>query len=273
MRIRKHCSNKNKNMKKQIDNSLLKFSSGKENAKLQQIGGVLYSFSLISGISCPFAKDCLTKAVLKDDGKYELKQGKDNQHNCFSASQEVLYPSVRKQREHNFNLLKGLRKANLMADLIEKSLPKNATIIRIHVGGDFFSKEYMKAWFLVAEKFPNIIFYAYTKSIGYWVSMLNEVPNNMKLNASLGGSQDNLIYENNLKKVFVVYTEQEAIDKNLEIDHDDTHAFMKNKDFALLIHGMQKKGTKANEARTKLQRENKGQYDRTKIKEQMKLAA
>ena len=257
-------------MTKKVDLSLFKFSPGKYNAKLQQVGGILYSLSLPSGYSCPMALLCLAKAVLQPDGRYKKEVGKHATFTCFSASQEVTYPSVRKQREHNFNLLRVLRKAEPMAALIVQSMPKDATIIRLHVGGDFFSKEYMKAWFLTAEQFPNVTFYAYTKSIGYWVDLKNEVPANFKMNASIGGSQDNLIYEHNFKKVFVVGSEEEAKEKGLEIDHDDTHAFLKDKDFALLIHGNQKKGTKAAADRLKLQKEDKGQYSRKKIKEEMK---
>ena len=47
----------------------------------------------------------------------------------------------------------------------------------------------------------------------------------------------------NLKEAIVVYSEQEAYDLGLEIDHDDTHAIKNDgKSFALLIHGTQPKG-------------------------------
>ncbi len=259
-------------MKKQtVDQTLLKFSPGKFNAKLQQIDGVLYSFSLPSGWSCPFAKDCLSKAVLNEEtGKYTVQDGKNTEFRCFSASQEIVYPSVRLQRQHNFDLLRKLKKATEMAELIQKSLPKDATHVRVHVGGDFYTKEYMKAWLLIAEQNPNVLFYAYTKSLGYWVALKNEIPVNFKLNASKGGSQDKLIAEYNLKFVEVVYSEQEAKEKGLSIDHDDTHAFKQDNSFALLIHGVQPKGSKAAAAQNELKKADKGQYSRTKIKQQMK---
>ena len=46
---------------------------------------------------------------------------------------------------------------------------------------------------------------------------------------------------------YVVYTEQEAADLGLEIDHDDSHCFG-YKPFALLVHGVQRKGSKAQAA-------------------------
>jgi hypothetical protein len=46
---------------------------------------------------------------------------------------------------------------------------------------------------------------------------------------------------------YVVYTEQEAADRGLEIDHDDSHCFG-DKPFALLVHGSQPAGSDASAA-------------------------
>ena len=56
------------------------------------------------------------------------------------------------------------------------------------------------------------------------------------------------------KEALVVYSEQEAIDKGLEIDHDDTHAAFGKKNFALLLHGVQPKGSAAGEALKQIKR-------------------
>lgn len=226
----------------------LKFSKGSGNAKLAVLGGKVYTFSLPSGWTCPGAKDCLSKAVA-NQGRWHIQDGKDTKFRCFSASQEVVYPAVREQRQHNFDLLKPYKGSPMdMAILIENSLPQDATIIRIHVAGDFFNPDYMAAWIIVANLYPEKIFYAYTKALNYWEQFLDEIPPNLKLNASKGGKHDDLIQKHNLKYAEVVYTEQEAKDKNLEIDHDDSHAFLKDQSFALLIHGVQPKGTLASEA-------------------------
>lgn len=239
------------------EEELLKFSPGKGNAKLKSLGGKVYTFSLPSGWACPFAHDCLSKAVEKD-GKITIQDGKHTKFRCFSASQEVIYKAVREQRWYNFDTLRKHKSSSGMADLIKKSLPKDATIIRIHVGGDFFSKEYMKAWIEVALDNPNIIFYAYTKSLKYWVELLEKPIKNFKLNASEGGKNDDLISKHNLKSAKVVFSEEEAAKLNLDIDHDDTHAFMQDKSFALLLHGVQPKGSDAAAALKKLA--GKGSY-------------
>ena len=86
------------------------------------------------------------------------------------------------------------------------------------------------------------------------------IPSNFKLNASKGGKFDSLIDKHKLKYAEVVFSEQEAIDKNLDIDHDDTHAFLQDKPFALLLHGVQPKGSKASDALKALN--GKGSYSK-----------
>jgi hypothetical protein len=46
---------------------------------------------------------------------------------------------------------------------------------------------------------------------------------------------------------YVVYTEQQATELGLEIDHDDSHC-LGDKPFALLVHGSQRAGTEASKA-------------------------
>jgi hypothetical protein len=46
---------------------------------------------------------------------------------------------------------------------------------------------------------------------------------------------------------YVVYTEEEAATRGLDIDHDDSHC-LGDKPFALLVHGSQRAGTEASKA-------------------------
>lgn len=227
---------------------MLKFSAG--NAKLKNI----ISFSLASGWSCPFANECYSKA---DPENGKITDGPNTQFRCFSASQESLYPAVRKQRFDNFNELKNIKTVEEMVQKLQQALPKikksgEGKIVRLHVAGDFFNQKYFDAWLIVAKNNPDRIFYAYTKSLQYWVNRLNDIPVNFKLNASKGGKLDNMIDQYNLKYAEVVYSEQEAKEKGLEIDHDDSHAYDFNHSFALLIHGTQPKGSKAAAAKSLL---------------------
>ena len=255
---------------------MLKFS--KANAKTQALKNdseladyltgkrKIYSLDLLSGYSCPYAEKCLSKAVQLPTGKRKIRDGKKTEFRCFSASQEVQYTNVYNSRKHNFDLL---RKENHegMVKLINGSLPENAGIVRIHVAGDFFSLPYMHAWYVVALMNPNTLFYAYTKSTSWWVGGINEFPilHNFVLTASMGGTQDHVTENYGLRKAVVVFSEAEAAELGLEIDHDDSHAAkpsLRNQDFALLIHGTQPAGSKAAQALKELK--GKGSYSRKK---------
>jgi hypothetical protein len=221
-------------------NNLLKFQKG--NAKLDK---KIYTFSLPAGHSCPFALICKTKA---DPITGKITDGPDTKFRCFAASAEALYPAVRKARWHNFELLREAKSLENMAALIDSSLHKNASIVRIHVAGDFFNEQYFKAWVHVAKLRPEVIFYAYTTSLSYWVNNILSVPDNFKLNASEGGKLDAQILEHGLKFAKVVYSPEEAQALGLLIDHTDEAAYKTGQSFALLIHGQQPKGSKASAA-------------------------
>jgi hypothetical protein len=36
--------------------------------------------------------------------------------------------------------------------------------VRVHESGDFYNQEYLDKWFVVAQGYPDLTFYAYTKS-------------------------------------------------------------------------------------------------------------
>ena len=214
---------------------------GFENAKLKDI----HTFSLPSGYTCPGACMCLTKA---DRLTGKIKDGPEATVRCFSASQEAVYPIVRKLRWHNMDRLKQAGGEKGLVHLILQSLPDNAKVVRIHVAGDFFSQAYFNAWVTVAQSKPDVIFYAYTKSIPFWLNAATQVPSNLKLNASLGSRFDAQAVEAELKSARIVFSEKEAADFGLEIDKDDSHAFQQDRNFALLVHGTQSPGSAASKA-------------------------
>ena len=228
----------------------LKF--GDPNAKLKKmikakLGLRLKTFTLPAGHTCPGAQDCLSRA---DSITGKITDGEDTEFRCFMASAEARSPSLRRLVWHNLELLQdalshrdGHERA---ADLICQSLPEKFDIMRVHVGGDYFSRNYFLAWCLVAERNPDKVFYSYTKSLAIVAGIPK--PDNLVLTASRGGKWDNLIDEKGWKEARVVYSEEEAADLGLEIDHDDTHAAFGKKSFALLLHGTQPKGSVAGEA-------------------------
>lgn len=238
-------------------NDKLKFGSG--NSKLAPN---IFTFSLPAGYSCPGASNCLSKAVKQPAGNFKLVDGPKTEIRCFAAIDEALKPAVRLARWHNFNVLKSAKTTEAMASLIQDSLPtvRWKYIIRIHVSGDFFSQAYFDAWMTVARNNPKTLFYAYTKSLAFWSNRLDSIPDNMKLTASGGGKWDKLINQNNFRWARVVLSEGEAEALGLEIDHDDSHAYEGNDNFALLLHGTQPAGSAAAFAWAELKKIGKAGY-------------
>lgn len=271
----------------------MKFS--KANAKIESLSGVkslqkylrgtrkVFSFDLLSGWSCPYARQCLSKVHIVD-GKRKIRDGKHTEFRCFSASQEALFPAVYNLRMANFQAMQSVAKQgpSAVADALDSVLPKKAGIVRIHVGGDMFSENYFLGWLHMAIRNPTVLFYAYTKSLKWWVEHTDKVNNldNFVLTASRGGRDDHLIDQHNLREAVVVGYETEA-ERNkaiaagvinplpsaeglgLEIDHDDSHAAdmgKKHQSFALLVHGTQPAGSNAGKAVKALK--GKGSYSR-----------
>ena len=228
-----------------INNQLI---FGKGNAKLDSYIG---TFSLPAAYSCPSAYLCQSFANRKT-GK--ITDGKHTQFRCFAATSEQIFPSVRKARWHNFELIKSCKSSGEMTNLIQSSIPANTTYIRTHVSGDFYNENYFQAWMQFAKNNPTTIIYGYSKQIHFLVKYKKQIPSNFRFTASLGGLHDNLIHKHKLISAQVVYSVNDAKEKGLEIDHDDSKAIEYKKSFALLLHGMQPAGSNASLAMSKLRK-------------------
>lgn len=247
--------------------ALLKFSTG--NAKL----GKRLIFSLPAGYSCPHAGICKTMADRTTGEIRDLPQenGQSWQdYRCFAAMAETR-PNVRNARWHNWDLIRKTlhsvqgtqNQINAVATLIHDSLQAAQPVrtpcdlVRIHESGDFFTEVYFRAWLQVANQNPSLKFYAYTKSLGMWYESRYSIPDNVYLTASVGGTLDYLLpryFETFTRVAYVVYTEEQAKQMGLEIDHDDSHCFG-SKPFALLVHNVQRAGSPAAKALAKRRKE------------------
>jgi hypothetical protein len=232
---------------------LLKFSNGNGKLKNRLI------FSLPAGHSCPHAGVCKTFAdrvtgLITDLPQYTGTEA--DEFRCFAAMAEVR-PNVRVARWHNWDLIRETMHRNgnqavLLRDLIDLSLSMQAPkeLVRVHESGDYWCENYMKAWIMVAQSRPKQTFYSYTKSLGMWYNLRDIIPSNFYLTASQGGTLDYLIskYPDVYKRVaHVVYTEKQAAQLGLQIDHNDDLC-LGDKPFALLVHGSQRAGSEASKA-------------------------
>jgi hypothetical protein len=235
----------------------MKLHFGRGNAKLDRLEkfvGPVFTFSLLSGHTCPYAKDCQSRAIVGENGSRHIQDGPDTLFRCFSASQEVLFTNVFKARQENTNFVIGsltdggtLGGSTRLAAELLAAMPAKAKVVRIHVGGDFMRQDYFDAWLAVAKSDQSRIYYAYTKALPFWVKRIGEIPENFILTASFGGHRDDLIVKHNLRYTKVVNSRYAARKLGLVVDHDDTHAALpkhRGTSFALLLHGIQPKGHK-----------------------------
>ena len=235
--------------------NLLKLSKG--NAKLSKDTLIL---SISAGITCPGSNNCKAWVTVKND-KRELKRGTESMFTCFAASEELRYPNVFKSRRYNFDLINSYvikKDINGLTNLLNDSLQakkKNIKKFRIHESGDFFNIIYLEAWLNVARLNKDIKFYCYSKSLDLFMKVF--LPDNFYMVASYGSKFDYLIDQSYFTKYSkVVFSEEEAKKLNLKIDKDDSLCF-EDKPFALLLHGMQEKGSEAGEALKLIKRNKK----------------
>ena len=80
---------------------LLKMS--KKNKKLKKT----LIFDISAGRTCPMASECHSYAVMNNNGKLTVKDGKNTIFRCYAASQEAQYKNVYNARKYNLDLIKN----------------------------------------------------------------------------------------------------------------------------------------------------------------------
>jgi hypothetical protein len=180
----------------------------------------VYEFNLPAGWSCPFAKDCKIK-VSRYSGKFDIIGTK---FRCYAAMSER-FPGVREARWKNFDAVRAGEPI---------IIPVDATHVRIRGSGDFFSQDYFDYWLDLCREHPSVIFWAFTKSLPFWLRRREEIPKNLTLTAGKGSVCDNLIKLFGLKYAEVFSDVRRALVSGLKIDYDDSLAMSGSESFALL---------------------------------------
>ena len=104
--------------------------------------GRVWTFSLPSFVTCPGASPWCRK-------------------HCYAWRFEKLRPNCR--RGYIRNLALSLQPDRFVTHVL-KSLPESASLVRIHVGGDYYSQEYCEAWESICQARPDTLFWSYTRS-------------------------------------------------------------------------------------------------------------
>lgn len=139
---------------------------------------------------------------------------------CYARQGRYMLPEVKHAREINLAIVRAdlaLFERLAISDL-ERIRQK---IVRVHDSGDFFSQDYLAAWFRVIAHFPDRRFYCYSKSLHLdW----SDCPRNFRRVQSMGGRFDPLIdIEQPHTRIFVSHHERRAAGY-LDGNHTDRHA-------------------------------------------------
>lgn len=174
-----------------------------DNSKTKGSPSHYNTFGLMFGLpkdggTCPMA-------TIGVGGCLNLKGKGTINRTCYVEKLYKAYPSFAKVLKYNTELLRGKTQAE-MELVLENSVSwfiqhnKGTKLyFRISTSGDFFSKEYTEAWKTTINKFPEVRFWVYTRSLSS-VIILKDC-----LNLALYISTDNVNY-NEAAAVFELYS-------------------------------------------------------------------
>jgi len=194
-------------------NAKMKKTSKENNAKIFNFS--IPAYKTKSGkITCPFAKECV-KYCYAQKGNY------------------TRFPKIAELMEQKYKISKT---DNFITLMNEEIIKKKATHIRIHDSGDFYSIAYLQKWLTIANDNKEVIFYAYTKSIKFFVNGLL-LPKNLKIIFSEGSKTDNLINVNKHRHARI-FKSKELLNAAGYIDasNNDLKAITSNKRVGLVYH-------------------------------------
>ena len=199
-------------MKLLTQNSKLKKTSIENNMRVLNFS--LPAYKTITGKTvCPFAKDCV---------KY-----------CYAQKGNYKYPSVIKGLNNRYELSKTTYFVPKMNATIILERP---THVRIHDSGDFYSVAYLKKWVTIANDNKEVIFYAYTKSIKFFINGI-KLPKNLKIIFSEGSKTDNLINVNKHRHARIFKSKELlAAAGYINASDNDLKAIQDNKKVGLVYH-------------------------------------
>ena len=182
--------------------------------KMRVLNFSLPAYKTITGKTvCPFAKDCI---------KY-----------CYAQKGNYRYPSVIKGLNNRYNLSQT---DEFVPQMNATIILEHPTHVRIHDSGDFYSIAYLNKWVQIANDNKEVIFYAYTKSIKFFIDGL-KLPKNLKIIFSEGSKTDNLINTSKHRHARI-FKSKELLNAAGYIDasDNDLKAITDNKRVGLVYH-------------------------------------
>lgn len=195
-----------------------------QNAKIAKMSGVktynwgIPAYSSTTGLkTCPNAAAC-AKGCYATMGAYK-----------FSNVAKVFERRLKLALSPKFTLI-------IDAEIKRRGVKR----LRIHDSGDFFSREYTARWFTIIKANPQVEFYAYTKMVSLFKELYadGQVPTNLTIIYSYGGTEDKLIDRSNDRHSWV-FSSLEALNAAgyAAANVDDAIALGSNPRIGLVYHG------------------------------------
>ena len=196
-------------------NGKMRKTSKENKIRLYNFGITAYKSHSTGRITCPFAKECV---------KF-----------CYASKGSYIWNNTKKAYERRYLLT---RDSDLFkAKLLESIKRRKASHIRIHDSGDFYNHTYIRDWFEIINQFPDVLFYAYTKSKKLFDPIKGLIPKNLILIYSLGSKNDNLIDLNKDRHAKIFNSlDQLKNEGYINASDNDLLAITENKKVGLLIH-------------------------------------
>jgi hypothetical protein len=155
---------------------------------------------------------------------------------CYARSGAYRFSNVARAFEARLaETLKSTFVDTVSREISQKIKPTRQLYIRIHDSGDFYDLNYFKKWLQVAEAFPTVKFYAYTKQVTM-IKQFGPLPANLLIIFSRGGLQDSLIKSTD-RHSRVFETSRQLRSAGYTDTTDDDLRVFKSAKIGLVYHG------------------------------------
>ena len=189
-------------------------------AKNFNTGDIVAAYGHTAGLTCPMKGACAKPCYADEKGRFA-------------------WPNVKDKRYWNFLQSK---KNTFIGNIVQEIQSKDVDVIRIHDGGDFYNEKYVEKWISIAKICKNVRFYAYTKSVSYFLN--RKLPKNLIITYSFGGKEDHLI-DTKKHRHCHIFKDADSLKRSgyLDVSKDDSLTCYKtrHKKIGIVYHGAKSK--------------------------------
>lgn len=168
---------------------------------------------------------------------------------CYARNGTYLFPQVRNKHMSNLLLVRdnpdwidvmagelegkkfqpkgtvrdipGLFHVEHLNPWVQQWIAFGGQAVRIHDSGDFFNTNYLYEWLRLADKFSEILFYAYSKEVTMLEEARPDLPPNFQIIYSMGGKQDHLVDKETMRHADV-FPDVQAIEDAGYMSQDES---------------------------------------------------